>query len=328
VEETLHRQCDRFGIARFTPQQEGVSISPPPPVAKPAELPAAVATSPRASARNFPGTELLPYQPNVIKVQLPLPAVLPILIIGFSAGWFSHEKTWQSETRRPSPAHTFPSHKPAEPLPPLKPLSIRIPKPIPKVGSTELIAAQPNPPPPTPIIKEAAAVHAPAAATTVAPSPKADFIAQLDSDDATVRLGAAKSLLKTSPDNEKAIATLLALMKELDSGRRLAAIQAVSVVGLDTPPVVTALAEALGDGDAVVASAAKNVLIRLGKSAVPALTDHLTDLKTRTQAIDILGQIGPAAEAAIPALNALENDPDVGIAVMKATARIQPQPRR
>jgi HEAT repeat protein len=145
-----------------------------------------------------------------------------------------------------------------------------------------------------------------------------------------------------------------------NGGLRRAAIKAMSVAGLATPPVVTELGEALSDDDAEVAMAAavtlahmgnaalpaipalmealvntadgtaamaktlRNALVTLGKPAVPALLHTLDKPELKGTAVEILGEIGPDAAEAIPTLATLEDDPEVGAAVMRATALIQP----
>ena len=64
--------------------------------------------------------------------------------------------------------------------------------------------------------------------------------------------------------------------------------------------------------------------------AVPRLIDALKYEKLRGQVIYILGQIGPAAAPATPALVKLiaDKDEDVAYEAMMALAKIGPAPRR
>ncbi len=59
-------------------------------------------------------------------------------------------------------------------------------------------------------------------------------------------------------------------------------------------------------------------------TAVPALTDALDDEEyfTRVQAVRALGKIGPAAEAAIPALRAIQDDERIGRSAKQALEKI------
>ena len=149
---------------------------------------------------------------------------------------------------------------------------------------------------------------------------------RLTSDDAWIRLRAAKALLLQRPGNPEALGVLQAAFNESGNDLRLGAIEAARVTKAAAPCVVAGLARAMREPSNEISNAAAAALVHLGVAAVPSLIDLLATADTRSLAIAALTAIGPAASAALPALNALENDPDAGVAVMKALAQIDVDP--
>jgi HEAT repeat protein len=98
---------------------------------------------------------------------------------------------------------------------------------------------------------------------------------------------------------------LIARLKDKDAFVRVAAARALA--SLPPAPEITApiWEKALQDADETTVTHALDALASLGAQAVPRLVDALRHEKTRGQIAYILGQIGPDAAAATPALAAL-----------------------
>lgn len=134
-------------------------------------------------------------------------------------------------------------------------------------------------------------------------------------------------------DPEKGPATLVAALKDKNP-----LVRAAVAEGLGEMPrseeSVAALAGALKDRDREVRYRAVRSLVRMGMAAKPAVAD-LTLVLTgdnnyliRTAAAEALGQIGPDAAAATPALVAALGDWNAGVrrAAETAIAKINPAP--
>lgn len=96
-------------------------------------------------------------------------------------------------------------------------------------------------------------------------------------------------------------------------GVRVAVVNVLGWIGSSAMPLVVGFCE---DESRVVRAAAANVLVAAKEEAVPALKQALTQPETRRRrlAADLLGNIGPAAAAAVPALaEAGANDPDLQV---------------
>jgi HEAT repeat protein len=138
----------------------------------------------------------------------------------------------------------------------------------------------------------------------------------LTAKDEDMRFYAAWGLgLVGPPAREAAPLLATALTDKSPQVRRMAAF-ALGRVNPDPDAAAPALVAALGDDDADVRQAAAAALIPLGKAAVPGLVKAAQGKKDalRNLAIKTLGDLGAAAEPAIPALKALLQD--------KATAEL------
>src|SRR5262249_53726003 len=97
---------------------------------------------------------------------------------------------------------------------------------------------------------------------------------------------------------------LLAQLGDRDIGVRQAAARELTKLGPQDGEAVPVLVASLNDPDENVRQAVTGALARIGKPAVPALTKSLSasEPRTRRHACLALGQIGPDARAAPPAL--------------------------
>src|SRR5207247_2612770 len=121
-------------------------------------------------------------------------------------------------------------------------------------------------------------------------------------------------LKKMGPKAKAAIPDLLEACKSKDAEvRRVAILAAGSVDRKDKTVIATALA-LLTDADENVRihAAARLTEMPLEAGSVPALIEALKDLNStvRDHAALCLGNLGPEAVAAIPALRQLVNDPE------------------
>jgi HEAT repeat protein len=148
--------------------------------------------------------------------------------------------------------------------------------------------------------------------------------AALHDSDPQVRSLAALTLGKIGPAAEPAIPALVDMLKESDPRLRAAAATALGLFGPGAQDAIPALTEALRDSDDEVRRSADGAirLIRMydtpldddGKQAarakLPELTHALRDADPRTRylAASFLGQLGPEAGTAIPALRDLLGD--------------------
>lgn len=108
------------------------------------------------------------------------------------------------------------------------------------------------------------------------------------------------------------VPVLIAATEDADPGVSLQAVATLSEFGVGAASALPAFLAALWTGGVRMRALAGNALIKLGEIAVPSLIESLSHpaAEVRTKAAYILGRIGPAASAAIPALQLLRTDPD------------------
>ena len=155
------------------------------------------------------------------------------------------------------------------------------------------------------------------------------LVVDLKSNDSDVRRSAAKGLAEMGPEAKDAAPALLAALKNDKDlfvrrfaakalGEVEAAVTALGKMGEPAvPPLIDALKNksadpkkpkkgpAATDSTAFVRTKAAEALGNMGpkaKSAVPALIDALKDPNVRTEAAIALGNIGPDAKSAVSAL--------------------------
>ena len=137
----------------------------------------------------------------------------------------------------------------------------------------------------------------------------------LDSKSVPVRIVASQALAEFGPEATPAVSALLPLLKDSHAPVRAAAAGALGATKDGRVDVVGALIGLLSDENAAVTMKAANGLSQIGEAAVPALVRTLKDEKFRVLAIEILGEIGPEARAAVPSLLELMTRGDVNAAV-------------
>ena len=132
-------------------------------------------------------------------------------------------------------------------------------------------------------------------------------------------------------DDTRDVKALIEQTTSRDVGLRLRAVKTLGGLKADAAPAVPALTLALADGDGDVRRAAV-AAIRLiqpqakpSKELVAAITADLKDPDdgVRLNAVRTLGKFGPAAAAALPALEPLLTDPDKDVRRAAAEAMLK-----
>lgn len=139
---------------------------------------------------------------------------------------------------------------------------------------------------------------------TELPTDIASLVKQLKSKDALDRRQAAASLGERGEAAKGAAPALVAALKDKDEFVRRMAAKSLGEIKADPNVAIPGLKGLLKDEDKGVIEAVGEAFTKMGKPAVPALTDMLRSRdplhkKTATLA---LGKIGPDAKDAVPAL--------------------------
>jgi hypothetical protein len=118
-------------------------------------------------------------------------------------------------------------------------------------------------------------------------------------------------------------------LRDPDPAGRLAAVEALELIGTQAEPAIPALAELLGDRNKFVRWAAARTLGRMAlreREVMPGLVRLLCDpdLDVRVASIDAMRRYGPKAAAAVPALTAAlgRGDTEARIATLRALVAI------
>lgn len=161
-------------------------------------------------------------------------------------------------------------------------------------------------------VRQAAAYGLGNAGSAAVPA-TARLAAGMRSDDALLGILCARALARIAPNDERTqMAAVSYIRDHLTHGDvpvRLAAIRALADLRESSASVAAALLPALKqDEHSAVKASAAETLVEFGEAAVPALADAVRDEPTRLGALVILGRIGPAAKAAIPAIEAALTD--------------------
>jgi len=173
----------------------------------------------------------------------------------------------------------------------------------------------------------------------------AKLVADLKSPDSDVRRAAAKGLSEMGPDAKASAPALVSALKnDKDLFVRRFAAQALGDVGAEPKTAVPALSAVLKEEDKKeLVEAAVTSLGKMGPTAVPPLVDALKNKAgaakkapkkgpvptdptafVRTKAAEALGNIGPGAKAAVPALIGALNDRDIRTEAAIALGNIGP----
>ena len=155
-------------------------------------------------------------------------------------------------------------------------------------------------------------------------SAEAAIRANAKSDDAMLRTTSLWALASVHPEDKQlrreATEQLIARLKDQDSFVRVAAARALAALPPAPEITVPIWEKALQDSDETTVGYALDVLAELGSPAVPRLIDALRHEKLRSQVVYVLGQIGPDAAPATPALAVLLADKNERVAQDAAIA--------
>jgi HEAT repeat protein len=154
----------------------------------------------------------------------------------------------------------------------------------------------------------------------------------LKHEDAAVREGAAVALRK---NGKEAVPALVEALKHPTEGVRKQAAYVLGEIGPEAGAAVVPLIETLKDPNVQVRIYAARALWKVdnqGKTAVTTFSEALRDPEAgpvaRRLAIDNLGELGPHAQAAQPALTTALKDSDVQVRLYAARALWKVDPRQ
>jgi hypothetical protein len=118
----------------------------------------------------------------------------------------------------------------------------------------------------------------------------------------------------SDPAATRAVVTALAnALKDLDGGVRRAAAGSLGAIGPEAVDAIPSLAATTMDPDPSVRNATIEALGRIGSpAAVPVLVQALKDPRTGSLAVRALGNMGPTARGAIPALREFQSQNGCG----------------
>lgn len=162
-----------------------------------------------------------------------------------------------------------------------------------------------------------------------------DLVRYLENSDETLREFASHALIRLSPYNRDSLAPLVAALSDDSAAVRRNAVEGVGrrlkfagdQARQSRSPAIAGLIQATNDSSGKVRFAASAALVmylgdRYHAHAVPGLTEGLASTinRRRSSAVHLLGEIGPAARAALPALTKALHDNDQNVRWAAATA--------
>lgn len=136
-----------------------------------------------------------------------------------------------------------------------------------------------------------------------------DIAAALKDPDPKVRQQAALTLGKIGPKASRAAVELGKLLTDKDGKVKTSALQALRQMGTSASPAIGALVRALKDEE--IRTDVLRTLPGLGSKVVPYLADELDgtkEFKAKIELINVLAEMGPEAEAAIPVLSRIAGE--------------------
>jgi HEAT repeat protein len=152
--------------------------------------------------------------------------------------------------------------------------------------------------------------------------------ALLESPTASIRTHAASTLGDIGVAAATAVEDLALALEDRDEGVRREAAQALGKIGLPAKAAIPMLIRALDDKSDAVKWHVAEALSRMGEDVVAPLAEMLHDNHVRFAAVVILGDLGPAAHAAVrPLLELLstkEHSADLEREILLALSRIGP----
>ncbi|MCL2484672.1 MAG: HEAT repeat domain-containing protein [Endomicrobia bacterium] len=134
------------------------------------------------------------------------------------------------------------------------------------------------------------------------------LLGQLNSDNALVRMGAIQGIAKLGASGAQAVPALLPFLASPDANVRSNAAFALGQIGPKANAAIPDLITMLGDKDAKAQRTAVEAIANIGGANVPSLLIPLlisVNPTTQSSAMELLGNYGPAASAAIPTLISL-----------------------
>lgn len=156
------------------------------------------------------------------------------------------------------------------------------------------------------------------AAVQIIDATLAGVLAKLDSDDPDARAQAAHVLSKTG--RPEFADRLVALVGDENTDVAIKGYRAAANTGETS--VLPALANRLGDGDALQQDALTNAFVTFGDESVAELTAALSheDAAVRAHAAEALGHVGSDADAAVDALANATGDADASVRLVATSA--------
>lgn len=141
------------------------------------------------------------------------------------------------------------------------------------------------------------------------------LIDALADQEAKVRAAAASALGRMRHEAAEATRALIDAIEDADSEVRRAVVNALGHVAADDPAALPPVAARLNDEDDQVRWSAARVLANYGAPAVPWLVEAMETetVAVRRLVVETLGDLGPAAVTARPALEAALGDPDAEV---------------
>ncbi len=148
----------------------------------------------------------------------------------------------------------------------------------------------------------------------------------LKDDTASVRAHATGAIGQYAATAQPAVPALIAALADRDEHVRLAAARALGSIGPGAAAAVPALAKALDDPLGSVTLEAADALGHIGAASLPAIIARLQDQNMQPIMIMVIGQLGPEAKDAVPALIKLldSSDDPIRREVMLALGSIGP----
>jgi HEAT repeat protein len=124
----------------------------------------------------------------------------------------------------------------------------------------------------------------------------------LQRDSSAVRLTALRAIGRFGPQAAGHIPQIIPFLKAVAPVERIAAAEALQGIGNGNLDAIAALLPLLNDPHAHTAAHAAAAIAAQGSPAVPALTPLLQNERQRNSVLEILVEMGPASEAALPEL--------------------------
>ena len=139
------------------------------------------------------------------------------------------------------------------------------------------------------------------------------LVKHLQSDSPLIRFHAAQALGDLGPAGAPAVPALVGALKDADLSVRRAAADSLGEIGPAAKASIPALVAALDDAAGSVTLNAIESLGQIGKASVPALLEKLKEQHFQLLATTVLGEIGPDASEAVPALTGLLNSKNIDV---------------